>query len=293
MKVFLTGATGFIGSHVARQLVRDGHEVHALVRPGSRRWRMADIEAALHFVEGDLLTSSFAIDPSSFDLCLHLAWYVEPGQYLHSPLNRDYLRASLALAKRFPRFVGAGTCFEYALTGEPLRETSPTGPRTPYAQAKLELFQSLPATAAWVRFFYQYGPGEDARRLVPVVIHGLLRGQEVPLVPGERARDYLHVADVASAVCAVATSRLTGAVNIGSGQRTTVRDIAGMIGRLLGRPELLKFGALPYRPDEPLDIVADNTKLLSTGWRPRFNLETGLRDTIEWWRQAQAQTSAR
>lgn len=293
MKVFLTGATGFIGSHVARQLVRAGHEVHALTRPGSRRWRIADIESSLQFVEGDLLSPSLVVPAGSFDLCIHLAWYVEPGQYLHSPLNAQYVRASLALAKQFPRFVAAGTCFEYALTGAPLSETSPTAPRTPYAQAKLELFRALPASATWVRFFYQYGPGEDARRLVPVVIHALLRGQEVPLVPGERARDYLHVADVASAVCAVAASGLSGAVNIGSGQRTTVRDIAGTIGRLLGRSELLQFGALPYRPDEPLDIVADNTKLLSTGWRPQFSLESGLRDTIEWWRQARSQTSTR
>jgi nucleoside-diphosphate-sugar epimerase len=293
VKVFLTGATGFIGSHVARQLVRAGHQVHALVRPGSNRWRIADIESNLQIVEADLLSSSFRLPADSFELCIHLAWYVEPGQYLHSPLNQQYLHASRALAKLFPRFVGAGTCFEYALTGQPLTETSPTAPRTPYARAKLELFQSLPANAAWVRFFYQYGPAEDARRLVPVVIHSLLRGEPARLVPGDRVRDFLHVADVASAVCAVATSGLSGAVNIGSGERTTVRDVAGKIGELLGRPELLQFGAIPYRPDEPLDIVADNTKLRSTGWRPRFNLETGLRDTIQWWRQARSQTPTR
>jgi nucleoside-diphosphate-sugar epimerase len=214
---------------------------------------------------------------------------------LHSPLNQEYVRASLELAELFPRFVAAGTCFEYALTGEPLTESSPTDPRTPYAQAKLDLFRALQArhrSIAWVRFFYQYGPGEDSRRLVPMVINALLRGEESPLVPGDRVRDFLHVADVATAVCAVATSSLTGAVNIGSGERTTVRDIAGTIGELLGRPELLKFGAIPYRPDEPLDILADNAKLRTIGWRPQITLRDGVRETIEWWRRVRSESRA-
>src|SRR5207244_7462658 len=107
-----------------------------------------------------------------------LAWYVEPGRYLHSPLNRDYVRASLALAKGCRRMIAAGTCFEYAPSDEPLRESSGTAPRTLYARCKLELFnalESLDVETAWVRFFYQYGPLEDPRRLVPVVINSLLR----------------------------------------------------------------------------------------------------------------------
>jgi nucleoside-diphosphate-sugar epimerase len=283
VKVFLTGATGFIGSHVARALVRDGHEVQALVRSNSDPRRIADIRDKLQLITGDVLTGDF--DVPSADCCIHLAWYVEPGQYLHSPLNPEYARASLALAKQCRRIIAAGTCFEYAITGAPVTETSPTGPQTPYARAKLELFQALPGEAAWVRFFYQYGPFEYPQRLVPVVINKLLRNEPVPLVAGDRVRDFLHIKDVATAVVAVATGGLTGAVNVGSGQPTTVRDVAGKIGELLGRPELLKFGALPFRPDEPLDILADNSKLRSTGWRPMITLADGLRSTIEWWRQ--------
>jgi nucleoside-diphosphate-sugar epimerase len=283
VKILVTGATGFIGSHVTRELVQQGHEVHALVLPEVSRQLIADVQSSLHFIEADLLSPSFALPPVSFDVCIHLAWYVEPGKYLHSPLNQDFVRASLVLAKYSPRFIAAGTCFEYALTGEPLTESSRTEPRTPYAQAKLDLFHALPAGSAWVRFFYQYGPGEHPQRLVPVVISKLLHNEPVPLVLGDRVRDFLYIEDVATAVCAVATSGLTGAVNIGSGRRTTVRDIAGKIADLLGRPELLQFGAIPYRPDEPLDILADNTKLCSTGWRPSYDLSSGLRATIKWW----------
>ena len=276
MKVLLTGATGFIGSHVARALA--GHEVVTLGR--------------------DLLSPTFRFPLSVFDVCIHLAWYVEPGKYLESSLNEQWVDASLRLARtiRCRRFIGAGTCFEYAPSDEPLRESSPTDPRTLYARSKLKLFEELQRLGnevAWVRFFYQYGPHEDARRLVPVVINTLLRGEEAKLVPGDRRRDYLHIEDVGSAVAAVAQSQLTGPVNIGSGAATNAREIGLKIGELLGRPGLVKLGALPYSPTEPMHLVADNAKLRSTGWTPRFDLATGLRETIEWWRQARSQGSHR
>ncbi len=114
----------------------------------------------------------------------------------------------------------------------------------------------------------------------------LRRGQEAPLVVGDRIRDYLHIEDVASAVCAVAQGKLTGAVNIGSGEPVTVRDIALKIGALLDRVDLIKLGALPCAANEPMHLLADNTKLReATGWKPRYPLEDGLRQTIDWWKQ--------
>jgi UDP-glucuronate decarboxylase len=293
VKILVTGAAGFIGSHIARELVRRGHEVHALVRPQTDLWRIADIESSLHMVRGDLLDPSFRLPSTVFDSCLHLAWYVEPGKYLHSPLNKDWIEATLQLARNLKeagcrRFVSAGTCFEYAPCDPPQSESTPTAPSTLYVQSKLELLQALPSVGidfAWVRFFYQYGPYEDPRRLMPVVINRLRQGQEAKLVTGDRIRDYLHIEDVASAVCAVAQSQLTGPVNIGSGVRVTVRDIALKIGELLNRVDLIKLGAFPDSPTEPMHLLADNSKLCEgTGWKPRYNLEDGLRQTIDWWK---------
>lgn len=293
MKVLVTGAAGFIGSHIARQLVREGHEVHALVRPQTDLWRIEDIRDSLRVVQGDLLDPSFILHSPSFEACIHLAWYVEPGKYLHSPLNKDWVEASLRLARHLKdtgcrRFLAAGTCFEYATSKPPQSESTPTTPSTVYVQSKLELFRALQSIGmdfAWVRFFYQYGPYEDPRRLMPVIINLLRRGEEAKLVPGDRIRDYLHIEDVASAVCAVAQSQLTGPVNIGSGVLVTVRDIALKIGELLDRVDLIKLGALPWSPTEPMHLLADNTKLREgTGWKPRYDLEAGLRQTVEWWK---------
>jgi nucleoside-diphosphate-sugar epimerase len=297
VKLLLTGATGFIGSHIARALVRAGHEVHALVLPNDDPWRIRDLLPSLPMIQADILDPSFAPPPTRFDLCLHLAWYVVPGKYLEAPENRDFLRASVAFASAMaragcPRFVATGTCFEYDTHLGLLSESSPTNPRSLYANCKLQLFHELQALGAatgmgiaWPRFFYQYGPGEDPRRFVPVVINNLLRGEPFTVPPNEQTRDYLHVADVASAVCAVARSRLTGAVNIGSGEPTSVRQMTTQIAAIIGRPDLIKVGTQPYAPDDSPRIIADNTRLREqTDWVRRYPLDAGLRDAIDWWK---------
>jgi len=297
VKILLTGATGFIGSQVARALVHDGHEVHALILPQDNLTRIADIKGSLGFVESDLLDPQPPTLDFRLDLCLHLAWYVEPGKYLNAPQNLDFLAASLRLAQQLARagcqrLVVAGTCFEYNTDKGLLNELTPTRPRHVYSACKLALFtalepfcKSVGISFAWVRFFYQYGPHEDPRRLVPHVIRSLLRGQRAELTPGEQVRDFLHVEDVARAACAVAQSNLTGAVNIGSGAGISVHNLTLKIGDILGRRDLIALSVQPYAPDEPMCVVADNGLLRSrTAWQPRYDLDSGLQQTIQWWK---------
>jgi nucleoside-diphosphate-sugar epimerase len=296
VKVFLTGATGFIGSQVARQFVRAGHAVHALMLPADNLSRIADLTSQLHLHEGNLLDANWQPPAESFDVALHLAWHVEPGTYLESPQNEAYRDASLALVKRLacPRWLVAGTSFEYAPSASPLREDSPTGPRTQYARCKLQLFQALQqldVELVWPRLFYLYGPGEDARRFVPTVINALLDGRTAPLTTGDEVRDYLHVEDVARAVCTVATSHLTNVVNVGSGQPVSVREVATQIAGVIGRPELLGFGAYQAPATDAPYVVADTTKINAI-WRPQVTLADGLAGTVEWWRRVRAQMSA-
>src|SRR3989442_300068 len=111
MRILLTGATGFIGSHVARQLVHRGHDVHATLRPTSDRRRIRDVESKLRIWDGGMDGV-----PVEADVAIHLAWYAVPGKYLTAPENRDCLDASRRLlAKLRGRVVFAGTCFEHDL----------------------------------------------------------------------------------------------------------------------------------------------------------------------------------
>lgn len=301
MRVLLTGATGFIGSHVARLLVRESCEVHALVRESSDLWRINDIIPLLHLARCDLMASdrlSAHLERIRPDLCIHLAWYAIPGKYLTALENLSLLRASIDLASRLAtlgckRFIGIGTCFEYDTSLGYLSETSPTKPHNLYAASKLALQVVLEQLAnvtamevAWLRLFYQYGPFEDERRLVSSVICSLLRNHEAKVTKGEQIRDFLHVEDVAAAIWAVARSDLSGPVNIGSGKPVAVRDIVTKIGAILGRSELIAVGALPHNLSDPMFICANNRRLSeNTTWVPQYDLEKGLQHTVAWWQR--------
>lgn len=302
MRVLITGATGFIGSHVVRFLTHRGDDVYALVRPGSKRDRLVDVLPELKVIEGDLCNiDAFANDVARADpdVCCHFAWFAEPGLYLSSLENLSMVTSSLQLAMRLPswgcqRLVVVGTCLEYQLTGLPLSETTPLQPHSLYAASKaalslmLQELGSLTGVAVtWLRLFYQYGPYEDVRRLVPGVTRSLLHGQPAQISPGEQLRDYLHVQDVAAAIVAVIDAGLTGSVNVGSGNPVTIRLIAETIGQILNCPELVHVGAFPYAPNEPMSVCANVDRLLrSTSWRPTYDLEAGLRQTVDWWRQS-------
>ncbi len=306
MKVLLTGATGFIGSHVARLLIQKSCHVYVLVRPGSDTRRIAAVLPDVRVIAcglndtGELAASLREIRP---EVCIHLAWSMVPGKILTAPDNIDSLQGSLFLATELAnlgckKFVVAGTCFEYDTEQGYLSESSFTRPRNLYAASKLALHTVLEQFAgntgmavSWLRFFYLYGPFEDEARLVPAVILSLLRNTKAKVTSGAQVRDYLHVADAAAAVWAVMESALTGVVNVGSGRPVTVRDMVAQIGALCGRPELLDFGALAYRPGDPMFVCANNRRLVeNTTWTPQFTLEQGLAQTINWWRAHEAAT---
>jgi len=299
--VLVTGATGFIGSHVVRELRARGVDVRASVRSSSRMGAVADLENEVEWVPCDLSTAS----PSelrdlcdSVDACIHAAWYVEPGKYAHAVENVEWVGTSMRLlealaAQGCPRAVYIGTCFEYDHRTGYLAEDSPTRPWTLYGAAKLstalmgaKLGEQLGVAFSWARLFYQYGPHEQEGRLVPHVVRSLLSGEDVPVTRGTQIRDFLHVADVASALMDVAGSDHVGTVNIGSGRPVSVRDVVSCIAGILDESGRVRFGARPDSPSDPPFICANNGVLENeVGWKPRFDLETGLRDTVDWWRR--------
>ena len=298
MRVLITGATGFVGSHVTRLLLRAGREVAILSSPGNSLFRLGDVARQLTRLEGRLEDRE-ALRPQLADFrpeaCLHLAWYAEPGKYLHSPENIPALTNSLWLLEELIRLgctqvVMAGTCAEYDTNAGYLSEDGPTRPATVYAAAKLALNlvgQQLAAAAginfAWARLFYLYGPGEDARRLVPALIKALRKGEAFPATAGEQVRDYLHVEDVAAALVTLAARRAQGVFNIASGVPVTVRQLMETVGEIVGRPELIQFGALPYRNWEPMFVCGDNRRLRALDWHMRYTLQEGLRQVAAGW----------
>jgi nucleoside-diphosphate-sugar epimerase len=300
--VLVTGATGFAGSHVVRKLVASGEDVAVIARPGSSRYRLDGVIDKIQILEGDLADSDAMrslLASCKPEACIHLAWYAEPGKYLASPMNLGSLSASVSLIEELARvgcthLVATGTCFEYKHQATPLTEESPIGPTTLYAAAKLAFYlvaaqraAQLGMGLAWARLFYLYGPYENERRLVPAEIKALIQGREFLATSGEQVRDYLHVEDVGSALCALSNQKLDGVFNVCSSEPVTIADLMRTLGQLLGRPELIRMGALPNREGDPSYVCGNNGRLRDMAhWTPRYELREGLSQTIEWWTQA-------
>lgn len=293
-RLLFTGAGGFIGRQAAPYLLEGGYEVHAVdIRP--------IVLEGCEVHTADLMNASDAkrlvehVRPTHL---LHMAWYVEHGKFWTSLDNTRWVEASLNLLREFisnggERAITIGTCAEYE-TGHPvcLEDDTPCRPATLYGACKyaLSVMQSALCrqagiSHAWPRIFFLYGPGEPERKLVSSVIASLLRGEAAATTHGEQVRDFLHVEDVARALVSVLDSSVEGNVNIGSGEAVTQRYVVESIARLIGRPELLRLGAVPAAADEPERLIPDVTRLSATGFTPKHTLDEGLALTIESWRQ--------
>jgi nucleoside-diphosphate-sugar epimerase len=264
--ILLTGAAGFVGRQVLRALEGRGCRVRAVIRTGHEQklLQTAAIESVV--ASPDIFAESaawWAGRCRGIDTVIHVAWYAEPGQYLHSPKNRQCLEGTLRLAEaavqaKVRRVVGIGTCFEYDLGAGRLTVETPLNPATPYGQAKAETFKALaqmlpPAgvSFAWCRLFYLYGEGEDARRLVPYLRARLAAGMPAELTSGAQIRDYLDVREVGGRIVDAALGAAEGPVNICSGVPITIRSLAERIADEYGRRDLLRFGARPDNPADP------------------------------------------
>jgi nucleoside-diphosphate-sugar epimerase len=293
-RVLLTGATGLIGSHCVDPLLRRGYEVHAL----SRAPRDPDGSGAV-WHQADLLHSGSArevierVRPTDL---LHLAWYVVPGKLIAAPENFEWVTASFELVRRFAdaggtRLAVCGSGYEYDWAyGYCTEGITPCVPDTVYGACKHALHEMVRAyadglalSAAWPRVFFLYGPREHPQRLVASVIRALLCGEPAPCSHGRQIRDYLHVQDVAEGLVAVLDSDVRGAINICSGQATTLRELVLTIVRLTGREALVRLGAVPARANDVPLVVGSNARAAALGWSPRYDLESGLRQTIAWW----------
>lgn len=276
----MTGAGGFVGRHVVDELEDSGAEVIAL----THRW-------------SDLDEVEKLIDDRAVDWCAHLGWYADPRDYL---VNRDEnlrsLNDALALVELLDRagcrhLVVAGSSAEYAPSAEVLDEEATIAPWSVYGAAKASLRLLLSSSAlppsmtlAWARLFNITGPGEHPHRLLPSVTRSMVQGEPMDLTTGEQVRDFLDVADVASAIVALGSTSATGTFNICSGTGQTLHSIISAIADRLDARDLARFGARPIGAHDPRFVVGDAGRLhRATGWQPRFDTAAMITRVVDHW----------
>lgn len=297
--VVVTGARGFVGKWIVDGLLRRGCRVDAVTsdpaglrdeRP-NLRWHNLDLmdrgEVARFF------------NDTKPELLVHAAWETEHGAFWTSNRNFGWVTSTLDLIRAHHagggrRVLAVGSCAEYAWRhGVCIEGETPLEPAHLYGACKHAAHVMSASFAAqngmdlcWARIFNPYGPGENPRRLVPSIVRAILTGEKARCTDGLQVRDLIHTADCGDAIAHLALSKLTGAVNVGSGTQGPIRDVARMIADQLGRPELLALGALPRRPEEPLVLVPELRRLFDeAGWTPRRTLEEGIGEVIDSVRQ--------
>ena len=306
-RILLTGGGGFIGSHLAERLVKEGAKVKVFLRYTSRGERgfLADsgLADSVEIIHGDLKDSDAvkkAMDKT--DVVFHLAALIAiPYSYKH-PLDvvetnvigtLNVLNAAKEIGVE--KIVHTSTSEVYGTAiYTPIDEKHPLQGQSPYSASKIgadkiaESFHlSFGLPVATMRPFNCYGPRQSMRAVIPTIITQALKGVEVKVGSLHPTRDFTFVADTVSGFVRVAEEEKSvgEVINIGSGTEISVGELVKKIGGLVGKELVVKQAKERVRPErsEVQQLIADSRKARELlGWEPKVSLDEGLKETIKW-----------
>ncbi len=308
-RALVTGASGFIGSHVVEQLVTAGARVRTLVHYNGRgdvgdlRHLPPAVFESIERVTGDLIDYRSMIDlVENMDVVFHLGALIAiPYSYQHpvhviqtNILGTTHILEAARL-HHTPRVVHTSTSEVYGTAQYvPIDEKHPLHGQSPYAASKIgadqiaeSYFRSFNVPVVTVRPFNTYGPRQSARAIIPAIIIQALTSDSIKLGDLRPTRDFTFAADTARAfICAAEAEGAPGrTVNLGTGQDISVGALAEKIAQLIGKPIQITEDEARLRPpaSEVMCLLADNRLAAEViGWRPEVSLDDGLSQTIAW-----------
>jgi nucleoside-diphosphate-sugar epimerase len=313
-RVLVTGASGFIGSHLTRRLIAEGADVHALTSTVSSVYptRLLEVRGSITLHEASL-TDRGALNIVAAgvrpEYVFHLGAYTHVGKSWQRvdeciQVNiQGTLNLLMALEPvGYTRFVNVGTSEIYGDIDVPFAESDQVHPISPYSVSKHgaeEYCRLFSEGNSWpivrLRPFNAYGPMQSPDRVVPEIIGRALQDQPLRMTLGTQTRELNYVEDLADGMVRVATAPgIDGELlNLGNGREVSMRDLATLILQIMGNPIKAEFGALEERPIEIPRMYADATKAAERiGWTSQVTLEDGLARTIDWYRKNLAQGSS-
>jgi UDP-glucose 4-epimerase len=304
-RALITGASGFVGANLVRRLLRDGHQVHLLLRESHQPWRLEDVAADCRVTTGDVADRGAVrrcVAAARPEWVFHLSAYgAYSSQTGFEPMVATNIIGSANLLDAciesgVESFVQTGSSSEYGFQPAAAREDIRLDPNSHYAITKAAAThycrytaQKLGFPASTARLYSIYGPYEDPSRLIPTLLVHSLSGRLPPLVSPHTARDFVYVDDAVDALIGIASAKriAPGAIyNVASGIQTSIAEVVEHARKLLGVSAEPVWGAMPSRSWDTSVWVGDPSAIsLDLGWTATTSLQDGLSRTVRWLRK--------
>jgi NAD dependent epimerase/dehydratase len=315
VKVLVTGAGGFIGSHLTERMVELGADVRGMVHYNSRNnWGLIEvlpkaIQKEIEIFTGDI-QDPFSVQKAVSDreVVFHLAAliaipysYIAPASYVDTNVKGTLNVMQAGLQANVSKIVHTSTSETYGTAiYTPIDEKHPLQGQSPYSASKIgadkiaeSYYLSFNLPVATIRPFNTYGPRQSARAVIPTIISQALTRDKIKLGSLTPVRDLNYAKDTANGFVKIAEAEATvgKVVNVGFGKGITIGDLAQKIARLLNKELVIEADDARIRPEksEVMQLICDNQLIKElTGWQPQYTLEQGLLETIEFVRTHQS-----
>lgn len=289
-KILITGATGFLGSHLLSALIKKGYDIIILKRSFSDTWRIKNVISQVKSYDIDKIDMKKIFDENEIGGIIHLA--TDYGR----KNNNDIIQMSKANIELPAQLLDS--CTKYGIKFFINTHTFANNKYSLYSATKSAFTEIARYFAAnyQVKFInmrleYMYGEKDDYSKFVPFAIKSILEGKEIRTTKGEQRRDFIYVQDVVDAYLKVLNNlekfnNEFTEVEIGTGNSISLRDFVSEIEEEVNKKANIKWGIIPYGKNEIFDPKADISKAKQyLGWFPKYNISNGLKKTIDWYKK--------
>jgi nucleoside-diphosphate-sugar epimerase len=301
--ILITGASGFIGSVLLRNLFKQNYEIHLILRDQSHTWRINDLLKKVmvhHSNLSNLEELKKIIKISKPDIIYHLAtngaysYQKDANQIIETNILGTWNLIQACNEIDYKLFVNTGSSSEYGFKSFAMRETDILEPASYYAVTKSaqtllcsHIARQEKRPIVTIRPFSVYGPYEEPKRLFPTLMKSLLLGEEMNLVSPDTARDQIYVDDVVEAYLKIEemTNNPGEYFNVGSGTQSTIREVVETAVEVTGKTTKFNWGNMESRTWDTNAWVADISKARRLlNWNPKNNLKEGIQKTWNWFK---------